>query len=322
MNKISIIVPVYNTEKYVGRCIESILNQTYTNFELILINDGSTDSSAKICEQYAQKDDRILFKSIENAGVSNARNIALKLVSGEYITFVDSDDVIKKNYLQVMMNIVISSNSQIAFCNAYKCYDEDIDDFIISDDDTEEVFERFVIDKKFDIIANEYCTYMPGTFMKKECISDLKFNTELFVGEDSLFIFEAMLKSKYIAYTDRALYGYYQRTDSATGNTPYNKKKFTEVKAWEIINKKAKKIGGKLYYSSKALIGFSGYKGILYMKRNGGYDKKIWKYCVKSLRKEVKNVVFSKIDKKIKIHYLLSFFFPDIYMSFLNKYKK
>ena len=99
MPKVSIIVPIYNSEAHLSRCIDSILAQTLTDFELILVNDGSQDNSGKICDNYAQKDSRIIVLHKENGGTSSARNVGLKKSRGEYITFVDSDDTIYPHYL-------------------------------------------------------------------------------------------------------------------------------------------------------------------------------------------------------------------------------
>ena len=100
MPLISVIVPVYNTEKYLHRCIDSILNQTFTDFELLLINDGSTDSSSAICDEYAEKDCRVRVFHKPNGGVSSARNLGLEKAQGEWITFCDSDDRVYPTWLQ------------------------------------------------------------------------------------------------------------------------------------------------------------------------------------------------------------------------------
>lgn len=123
LGKISIIVPIYNVEKYIRRCIESILNQTYTNFELILIDDGSTDSSGVICDEYANKDNRIKVIHKENGGLSSARNAGLDIATGEYISFVDGDDYIAEDMIEKLYNSITGNNADIAVCN-YKCVDE------------------------------------------------------------------------------------------------------------------------------------------------------------------------------------------------------
>ena len=113
MSKISVIVPVYNTEKYLRRCVDSILAQTFTDFELLLIDDGSTDGSGAICDEYAKKDSRVRVFHKENGGVSSARNVGLKNVRGEWISFVDSDDWVKKNFLD---KLIINSENVDLVC--------------------------------------------------------------------------------------------------------------------------------------------------------------------------------------------------------------
>lgn len=113
---ISIIVPLYNTERYIERCIKSLLNQSYRDIEIIIINDGSTDSSKEICSKLQNEDSRINLINIENQGVAEARNIGLEIASGDYITFVDSDDWVEPNYLEVLHFNCITHNAEISIC--------------------------------------------------------------------------------------------------------------------------------------------------------------------------------------------------------------
>lgn len=114
--KISIIVPVYNAELYVERCLESICNQTYKNIEILVIDDGSTDNSFKICKEFEKKDARVKLIHKDNEGVSRTRNVALEQASGSYIMFVDSDDWIKENMCQLMLNSITDEESDVAIC--------------------------------------------------------------------------------------------------------------------------------------------------------------------------------------------------------------
>ena len=114
---ISVIVPVYNVEEYLTQCIESIINQTYTNLEIILVDDGSTDQSGKICDEYAIKDDRIQVIHKENRGVGSARNVGLDTSKGEYVSFVDSDDYVDKNYIKILLKQMLEHNVQVSICN-------------------------------------------------------------------------------------------------------------------------------------------------------------------------------------------------------------
>ena len=113
---ISIIVPVYNVEKYLNRCVDSIINQTYKNLEIILVDDGSTDNSGKICDEYQKKDSRIKVIHKTNGGMSSARNAGLDIATGNYIAFVDSDDYIALNMMATMRGYVVDNNVDMAVC--------------------------------------------------------------------------------------------------------------------------------------------------------------------------------------------------------------
>ena len=116
---ISIIVPIYNVEEYLRECLDSIQKQTYTNFECIMINDGSTDNSGGICQEYAQKDNRIVYIEKENGGQAEARNMGLDRMTGSYVTFVDSDDWVEKTYIEELYDKLITYHADIVAANYY-----------------------------------------------------------------------------------------------------------------------------------------------------------------------------------------------------------
>lgn len=122
---ISVIVPIYNVEKYINKCIDSIINQTYKNIEIILIDDGSTDSCCKICDEYEKKDNRIKVIHQENAGLSEARNAGIKVSKGEYLAFVDGDDYILEDMLQYLYDLINETNSEISVCNFIRYWGDD-----------------------------------------------------------------------------------------------------------------------------------------------------------------------------------------------------
>lgn len=113
---ISVVVPIYNVEKYIEKCIDSIINQTYTNLEIILVDDGSPDKCGKICDEYAKRDKRIKVIHKENGGVSSARNIGLDNLNGEYVTFIDADDYISNNYCEELLNALKTENADCVAC--------------------------------------------------------------------------------------------------------------------------------------------------------------------------------------------------------------
>ena len=125
---LSVIVPVYNVQKYLDQCVESILKQTYTDFEVILVNDGSTDNSGKMCDDWAQKDDRIKVVHQKNQGLSGARNTGIDTSEGEYLVFVDSDDLIAENMFSTLMPMMTDENLDAVWCTFNRFYNDDVND--------------------------------------------------------------------------------------------------------------------------------------------------------------------------------------------------
>lgn len=142
MERISVIVPVYNVEKYLDKCVQSILNQTYENIELVLIDDGSTDGSSKICDKYGKIDSRVKVIHKENGGLSSARNRGIDEAVGKFITFIDSDDYIHHQMLEILYEGIIKNKSDISICE-YRRFDEN--ETIEEEDYDKEVisFEKF-----------------------------------------------------------------------------------------------------------------------------------------------------------------------------------
>jgi glycosyltransferase involved in cell wall biosynthesis len=114
---VSVIIPVYNTEKYIRQCVDSVINQTYKNLEIILVDDGSTDNSTQICDCYAARDERVSVIHKENGGVASARNAGIKRINGDYFTFVDSDDYLLSAFTEKLLSVLLNSGSDIACCN-------------------------------------------------------------------------------------------------------------------------------------------------------------------------------------------------------------
>lgn len=206
--KISIIVPVYNAERKIVRCIESILAQTYINFELLLINDGSKDSSEHICKEYALKDKRILVFSKNNGGVSSARNVGIKKSSGEWITFCDSDDYVNPNYLQLYVNMM-SSNADLLSQGFISPNWKGKEPKIIAEDDffiTKHLFLPYLLNMyESSQLGFVWCKAFRRDLLQKEC---LKFNEGIFFMEDLDFILRYCMLSKYIVNTSCYSYVY------------------------------------------------------------------------------------------------------------------
>ena len=188
MPEFSIIVPVYKVEKYLSRCIKSILSQEFGNFELILVDDGSPDSCGKICDEFAKNDARISVIHKDNGGVSSARNCGLKQACGRYICFVDSDDIIARNTLQLVQESINQFNPDMVIFD-YSVIDSNATDIIDSKIDN---IEGTVVDKKqaFDLCADFNRTVRMGIWNKiyrKECIATIAFDEKKVMAEDIEF---------------------------------------------------------------------------------------------------------------------------------------
>lgn len=123
---ISIIVPVYKVEEYIDECVKSLINQTYNNIEIVLVDDGSPDKCGNICENYKRTDNRIVVLHKENGGLSDARNAGMRIAKGKYFVFVDSDDFVSNNYIEILYDIIKKNNADIGFASLTRFFDNDI----------------------------------------------------------------------------------------------------------------------------------------------------------------------------------------------------
>ena len=232
---ISIIVPVYNTEKYLPACLDSIVNQSFNDFELILVNDGSTDNSKKICDEYAKTDRRIKVVNTENQGVSAARNTGIICSSGEYICFVDSDDTLDKDYLSILLGHIIQSYD-LVLCGYYVEKDSIVENKIIFSSNKYDVVDRnqiFFIVEKF-LFSAPWCKIFKSSIIKG---NNIKFNEDMSLGEDLVFNFDYLNHVKHIFIINKCLYHY--STDNASSLLrQYRKDLLTETNKIDVVIKK------------------------------------------------------------------------------------
>ena len=214
---ITVIVPVYKVEPYLRRCVDSILAQTFTDFELILVDDGSPDVCPAICDEYAAQDSRVRVIHKENGGVSSARNAGIDAAKGEYIAFVDSDDIIDKYYIECLYNTIIDTAADMSICSFIRVQGENyqynlLNDFTVLFDKMED--EQKLIMYK---LAKYFLVYGPFNKLLKTSIvrsNNILFDESDSFGEDLLFVFAYLSKSKSISYVSKALYYYYDNPGS------------------------------------------------------------------------------------------------------------
>lgn len=309
---ISVIIPVFNVEKYLPDCLYSVSSQSYKNLEIVLIDDGSTDKSLKVCEEYHSQDYRVVVLHKENGGVSSARNMGLEYAHGDYVTFVDPDDLIAPHYIESLYRALIKANAQIAVCRAFDCKEENIDQFVKVYTREKIIYQEISVGSDYDFFA-EYAHYTVwGALFQREILKNITFQQDLYVGEDSFFYMQALLSSKYITYTNARLYCYIKRTTSATANDAYNDKKFTEVEAWRRICELTQSLGGKAHGSALASLGIRSANAIKRMLIFGGFDKEKYKYCTNLCRKLLVYVLRYAAPPKSKIGYTIIAMNPKI----------
>ena len=218
---ISVIIPIYNVEQYLSKCLDSVINQTYKNIEIICVNDGATDNSLKILEEYKSRDSRIKIINQENGGLATARNTGLKNASGEFIYFLDSDDWVCTELIQTTYDAIQNSNADIAMFDTYNVYDEKsyvpvnrVSKFVKSHNTN-------VLNYKDDTNMRDLqCTAWSKLYRKNYLIkNNLWFPYGVRFGEDVPFWFSLLYTNPKIVFIDKCLYFYRKRSTSLTAKT-------------------------------------------------------------------------------------------------------
>lgn len=214
---VSLIVPVYNVEKYLPKCIESMINQSYKNIEILLINDDSKDNSGIICDEFAKSDSRVRVIHKRNEGVSIARNTGLKIAKGKYIGFIDSDDYISYNMIEILLNNMKKYNAEISICG-YRIFDDNIGTIKVSDN--EKITKLLSREKVLNLIfkTNKINGFLWNKLFSAKIIREMLLKEDMELCEDLLFTCQLLQKSEKICYTSKSLYNYRKNLNSITSN--------------------------------------------------------------------------------------------------------
>lgn len=213
---VSVIVPIYKVEPYLRRCLDSIVKQTYTNLEIILVDDGSPDGCPQICDEYAAKDKRIVVIHKENGGLSDARNAGLDICKGEYISFIDSDDWVANIYIEAMLKATITNNAEMVvgnFIRANQTYSLQISNYSLANVETLSPIQAV---KK--LWSPEYVIFVTAwaKLAKRNLYKDIRF-PKGYIHEDEYTAYKLLYLSQKTIFLDIPLYCYYQRDDSIMG---------------------------------------------------------------------------------------------------------
>ena len=221
---VSVIIPVYNVEKYLKKCVDSVLNQTYRNLDIILVDDGSTDLSGKMCDELGIDDKRVTVIHKQNGGLSDARNAGLNVARGKYYAFVDSDDYISSDMIEIMVNSARENSCEIAICNMVK----------FSESGESALFYHPVAQKQILLGENRFKTLKQPSVCNKLFKASLFQNIRFPKGkyyEDTFVYHELLYRAKSVVLTGSNSYWYLERSDSIVGSPKYTSRYFDFIEA-------------------------------------------------------------------------------------------
>ena len=301
---VSVIIPVYNVEKYLAMCIESVLNQTYKDYELILVDDGSTDDSPKICDEYAEKDNRIRVFHQKNGGTSKAKNYGISVSKGEFIYFMDSDDTIHPRLLEILTDVAVWKNAAIVQIagryveNDFSSYAEDVigDDWRDKAVEFDAVRGIYNLDRDDKNIAEDIRLYTLVVWTKlyrKNAFSNFGFPEDLRVHEDQMMAHRHIFEAGGMVFMNIPLY-YYRMNEESLIRTGWSEKRLAILDCYEDRLETAVKTG------DKGLIDYIYQRYLVSMFRN--YDMVDKNLTDSARRKEAKKNILARmrrvLDKK------------------------
>ena len=321
-NLVSVIIPIYNREKYIEECLQSVFNQTYQNFEIIIVDDGSTDNSYKICKNIAQKDKRIKLFTANHDGVSAARNIALDNLSGEFVFFLDSDDVIHPALLETLVNGLKTNNADIAATNVITVHDvhwhkvqKKLSTTSLDLGETEYHDPNETIDYAINHKSPLGC--IGGVMMLKDLIGNTRFSEDIHIGEDFYFIYENLIKNASSVFLKPSWY--YTRIHEHNSSWDYAYTGFwTRFYRRKLVWESEEKLGriNNAIVQKKSAFGCY----ILCAKNNKIYSKDCKK--MRKILKEHTNFILPVMSFKEKVLYLMCIYLPATAIILLNLREK
>lgn len=285
---ISVVVPVYNVEKYLNKCLDSIIGQTYKNLEIILVDDGSTDDSGAICDVYREKDSRVIVVHQKNQGLSGARNTGIHMANGELLGFVDSDDYIVENMYERLLDVLLKNDAQISICDC-ECIME-VGEEIIHQEYPKlktEVLNKEQTLQRLDGFSYPYWKYVTAwnKLYRKHLFDEICYPVGK-KNEDEFIAHSLFAKAECVTVISEPLYKYVQRADSIMGGSQ-KKKHMDAVYALKERCDFFLERGNKQLYKATLRMAYLTFKEILCEQKNKGEDefKEIYTWLFRSLLK-------------------------------------
>ena len=317
---VTIIVPVYNVEQYLDRCVESIVNQTYRNLEIILVDDGSPDNCPAMCDEWAKKDSRIKVIHKENGGQAEARNYGLNIATGDYVAFVDSDDYISLDMYNDLLSVSVKTGSDVVGCSY-----TDFDNYNPPAFYRAELNSFIRMSKKeaiLDLIKeNHFQSTVWNLLVKSEIAKEVLFDVGK-IHEDILWPFRVFLKSNSFAYTTSKYYAYYQRQGS-TMNSVYSTKRFDALDALESRAEIVKKEYPEyLHIATRAYMGACMYHYQMLCRQAKSDEYERYKSALHTrFCKGDFDALFDGLSFKYKVWYSMFRAFPNVTCKIRNRLK-
>lgn len=246
MNGISVIVPVYKSEKYLDRCVQSILSQTYQDFELILVDDGSPDNSPLLCDKWAENDSRVYVIHKENGGASSARNAGLKIAKGRWIAFADSDDWLDRTALKTLYDLANQYNVPMAI-GGMRVVQKYTDASIVMKQNAKVLSNADLMSRFFRLNGEPDTHSVCGAIIRRDILEDYSF-IEGRMNEDVETCYYLARKCEAAVYTDAPLYNYFKNIEGVT-NSGFSKKKLDLLDIWDIVQKQVEQFTPEYSYA-------------------------------------------------------------------------
>ena len=307
--KISVIIPVYNVEKYLAECLDSVLHQTHTNLEIIVVNDGSCDESGKIADLYVKKDERIVVIHKANGGVSSARNAGLEVSTGEYVCFVDGDDRILEDYVEYLLRLIKENDAELSLSvNMFSNYCK-----------KQIRKDRLRVCTAQDAMEKILCGGMPiGCYSKmfKRAFlgTDVRFNTELYIGEGFNFNIAAFQKAAKIVEGKRRIY-FYRLDNENSATTKFSERKWRNgIEAMQVMkcnfSIRSKRIEKAWKCANWRTV--SGIYNLIVLSKSKEKCEELYRYCKKISKKEAASAFFVPTSFREKCRAFLFWISPNL----------
>lgn len=299
MPEISVIVPVYKAEQYLERCVKSILEQTYQNFELILVDDGSPDGSPILCDKWAEKDSRVHAIYKKNGGASSARNAGLKIAKGNWIAFADSDDWLDKTALKTLYDLAKKYNVPMAI-GGMRVVQDDTNVPVVKKQDAKVLSHADLMSRFFRLNGEPDTHSVCGMIIQRDILDGYTF-IEGKMNEDVEACYYLARKCEAAVYTDASLYNYFKNVEGVT-NSGFSKKKLDLLDVWEVVQKQVEEYTPAYRYACEMNCKRARFTLLTQMNLNG-YDKNDY-FTVetkKKLKKEVREAFWDLMKWKMPV---------------------